>query len=161
MKLIYNDKEFDPQTLLAAFIEDDETKFTLLTSPNLTFEDGMQLLQSLSHALLFAYAKQKPEAIEHIYYAYNMMASSLLNNLCPDMEKNKDLDADAILKAQAETLEKTKTSEEVEEYVKKKKEELRGTLSGDRGEGTTPEESQSKSKPGAMPKVSEPASSDS
>lgn len=108
MNIKFEDKEYSKvSALLAGFMTEDqkELTFNMVASPNLEFNVAMQLIQSLTVNLLHAYSNQHPEAKEDLYDAYNIMASSILNNLIPDKELRMDLDAEAILKAEAELIE--------------------------------------------------------
>lgn len=109
MNLKFNEKEFtNVEDLLAGFImkDGDQTKFNLVASPTLQFNVAMQIIQSITINLLTAFIKGKPEAVDDIYDAYNFMASSVLNNLIPEKALRKDLDEEAILKAEEDMLDK-------------------------------------------------------
>ena len=134
MNLKFNEKEFiGVEDLLAGFImqgEGNQTKFNLVASPTLQFNTAMQLIQSITINLLTAFIKQKPEAVEDIYDAYNFMASSVLNNLIPEKELRKDLDEHAILRAEENMLDNAlaKMSVKDKEAALKKIEEIRVRL---------------------------------
>jgi hypothetical protein len=122
MNLKLNDMEFkDIIQLLGGFVtkeNEDLLKFNLIASPDLTFNTAMQLLQSMTMQILFAFKQQKPEALNDIYDAYNFMASSVLEQLIPDREIRMDLDEEAILE-----LEVKKIEERFEELTAEQKEE--------------------------------------
>lgn len=108
MKLQFDEKKYDAKSVLASFITEDE-KYGIVANKELTYEEAMQLLQSTTLHIMHTFLKQhkdSPELIEAMYDSYNIMASSILNNLIPDNEINKDLDARSILKAQNELIEK-------------------------------------------------------
>ena len=89
--------------LIAGFVtgeQKDKLKFHLIASPNITFNEAMQIIQSVTTQFLTAVITQNPEAKEDIYDAYNFMASSVLNNIIPDYQLRKDLDEEAILETE-------------------------------------------------------------
>ncbi len=94
--------------LIAGFVtgvQKDKLKFHLIASPQLSFNDGMQLIQSITTHLLTAMIKQHPGLKGDIYDAYNFMASSVLNNLIPDYQLRKDMDEEAILAMEKKMIE--------------------------------------------------------
>ena len=106
--------------LIAGFItkeQKDQLKFHMIASPNITFNEAMQIIQSVTTHFLTAVIKQNPNVKEDIYDAYNFMASSVLNNLIPDYELRRDLDEEAIIE-----LEKQKIDEEFAKMTPKQKE---------------------------------------
>lgn len=121
MNLKLNDMEFtDIVQLLGGFVtkeNEDLLKFNLIASPDLTFNNAMQLLQSMTYQILYAFAKQKPEALNDIYDAYNFMASSILEQLIPDKDIRMDVTEEAILE-----LEESKIKEKFDKLSDKEKE---------------------------------------
>ena len=123
MILKVNDAEFkDVKDLLGGFITNEQNsegavQFNLIASPDLSFNVAMQLLQSITHQLLYAFITQKPEAKEDVYDAYNFMASSILNSIIPDKELRPDIDEEAILE-----LESKKIEEEFDKLTPEQKE---------------------------------------
>lgn len=109
MKLKVNEMEFDNiKDLLGGFItteQDQMLKFNMVASPDLAFNTAMQLLQSMTYQLLFAFMKQKPEAANDIYDAYNFMASSILDQLIPGKQLRPDIDEEAILELEIKKIE--------------------------------------------------------
>lgn len=134
MKLKLNEMEFDNiEHLLGGFItkEDaDKLKFNLIASPDLSFNVAMQLLQSMTYQLLYAFSKQKPEAANDIYDAYNFMASSILEQLIPGKELRPDMDEEAILELEVKNIEKQfdELSEEDKKVALEKIEEIKKRL---------------------------------
>ena len=132
MNLTINDKNFENiQDLLAGFItadQADQLKFHLIASPNLSFNTAMQLIQSITVNLLTTFVSQKPEALEDVYDAYNFMASSILDTLMPN--PNKDLDEEAIKRVQASIIEEefAKLTPEQKEQAKLEIEKLKEKL---------------------------------
>lgn len=114
MKAKFNDLEYeDIEFLVAGFVTKDQKealKFNMIASPNIMFNEAMQLIQSLTQHFLKAMMEIHPEAKEDIYDAYNFMASSVLENLIPDKELRQDLDEAAIMETQKKMIE--------EEYAK-------------------------------------------
>lgn len=135
MKLNLNGKEFnDIEHLLGGFItkeQEGQLKFGMLASPNLPFNEAMQILQSVTLTLLNTFIAQKPEAKEDIYDAYNFMASSILNQIIPDSELRYDLTEEAVLLAEKELIEgkfdamsdedKAKATEQIEKLKERLK----------------------------------------
>ena len=106
--------------LIAGFVtgeQKDQLKFHMIASPKITFNEAMQIIQSVTTHFLTAVIKQHPDATEDIYDAYNFMASSVLNNLIPDYQLRKDLDEEAIME-----LEKQKIDEEFAKMTPEQKE---------------------------------------
>lgn len=134
MKLKLNEMEFnDIVQLLGGFItkeNEDLLKFNLIASPDLTFNNAMQLLQSMTYQILYAFMKQKPEARDDIYDAYNFMASSVLEQLIPDKQLRADIDEEAILELEVKKIEEQfdKLSDEEKEVALKKIEEIKTRL---------------------------------
>lgn len=124
MNVKFNDLEFkDVVNLISGFtVKDQEAlKFNFVASPNLTFNDAMQLIQSMTYQLLYAFIKQKPEAKEDVYDAYNFMASTILQNLIPDKELRADITEEAILELETKKIEeqyKALTPEQKAEALK-------------------------------------------
>jgi len=120
MNLKLNDVEFkNIKDLLGGFITKDQEqlKFNLIATPDLSFNTAMQLLQSMTYQLLYTFAKQKPEARNDIYDAYNFMASSILEQLIPDKEIKLDITEEAILE-----LEEAKIKERFDSLTDSEKE---------------------------------------
>lgn len=109
MKITINDKDnFKADDFICGFTTKEgleNLKFGFLASPELPFNVAMQLLQTMTHTILTAYMKQKPEAVDDIWDAYNTMASSLLNNLVPGKEIRMDVSEESILRAEKEIIE--------------------------------------------------------
>ncbi len=109
MEIKIAEKEFaNVKTLLGGLITEENAEgqtFTFLANPGLTFNDGMQMLQSITLHMLLAYKQQHPEATNDIYDAYNFMASSILQYLIPDKELRPDLTEEAIMRAENEIVE--------------------------------------------------------
>lgn len=124
MNVKFNDLEFkDVVNLISGFtVKDQEAlKFNFVASPNLTFNDAMQLIQSMTYQLLYAFITQKPEAKEDVYDAYNFMASTILQNLIPDKELRADITEEAILELETKKIEeqyKALTPEQKAEALK-------------------------------------------
>lgn len=143
MKITFEDKSFEAKDVLAGIItkEQEELKFTMLVNPNISFNTGMQLIQTMTlqffTALIEAQPEDKREEVkEALYDAYNIMASTLLTNIIPDKELREDLDEKAILKTQEQIVEDmyaNMTSEEKEEalgHVEKLRERLLEDIHG-------------------------------
>lgn len=108
MNAKFNDLEFkDITNLIAGFTvkDQDSLKFNLIASPDLRFNDAMQLIQSMTYQILYAFIQQKPEAKDDVYDAYNFMASTILQNLIPDSELRPDITEEAILELEAKKIE--------------------------------------------------------
>lgn len=109
MKATFDDLKYENiDQLLCGFVTEgqkEELKFHFIASPNISFNDAMQILSSMTTHFLTAVINQFPDAKEDIYDAYNFMASSVLNNLIPEHELRKDLDEEAILAKQKEMIE--------------------------------------------------------
>lgn len=125
--------------LISGFVtgeQKENLKFHFIATPNITFNDAMQLIQSMTTHFLSAVIKQHPEAKEDIYDAYNFMASSVLNNLIPDFELRKDMDEEAIMAREKEMIEEQyakRTPEQKDKALKdidKFRERLLGDLNG-------------------------------
>lgn len=143
MKITFEDKTFEAKDVLAGIItkEQEELKFTMLVNPNISFNTGMQLIQTMTlqffTALIEAQPEDKREEVkEALYDAYNIMASTLLTNIIPDKELREDLDEKAILKTQEQIVEDmyaNMTPEEKEEalgHVEKLRERLLEDIHG-------------------------------
>lgn len=134
MKLKLNEMEFDNiEHLLGGFIikeNTDKLKFNLVATPDLSFNVAMQLLQSMTYQILYAFSKQKPEAANDIYDAYNFMASSILEQLIPGKELRPDMDEEAILELEVKNIEKQfdELSEEDKKVALEKIEEIKKRL---------------------------------
>lgn len=132
--------------LIAGFVtgeQKDKLKFHLIASPNITFNDAMQIIQSVTTHFLTAVIKQHPELKEDIYDAYNFMASSVLNNLIPEYQLRKDLDEEAILETEKKMIEEQfeKMTPEQKEKALKDIEALKETLLGKKNEQATKDNS--------------------
>lgn len=132
--------------LLCGFVTEeqkDKLKFHFIASPNLTFNDAMQIIQSITVQFLTAVIKQNPDAKEDIYDAYNFMASSVLQSLIPDHELRKDLDEEAILATERAMIEEqyAKMTPEQKEKALKDIETLKETLLGKKNEQATEDNS--------------------
>ena len=87
------------------------TKENVTTTPKypLTFEELLQITFSIQAHYLQAYLKKTPQAIlpqieEKLYSAYNLAASNILHKVFPNIEKNPDLTAQAILELEDQIL---------------------------------------------------------
>ncbi len=132
--------------LIAGFVtgeQKDKLKFHLIASPNITFNDAMQIIQSVTTHFLTAVIKQHPESKEDIYDAYNFMASSVLNNLIPEYQLRRDLDEEAILETEKKMIEEqyAKMTPEQKEKALKDIETLKETLLGKNNEQATKDNS--------------------
>lgn len=107
--------------LIAGFVtgeQKDKLKFHMIASPNITFNDAMQIIQSVTTHFLTAVIKQNPKIKEDVYDAYNFMASSVLNNLIPDYQLRKDMDEEAILETEKKMIEEQFAKMTPEQKVK-------------------------------------------
>lgn len=94
--------------LIAGFItkeQKDQLKFHMIASPDISFNEAMQIIQSITTHFLTAIIKQNPKLKEDVYDAYNFMASSVLNNLIPDYELRRDMDEEAIMQTESKMIE--------------------------------------------------------
>lgn len=113
MKLKFNDKEFpEAAAVLCGFTtpaegeEDKEaTHFNLVASPDLQFNVAMQLIQTMTINVFQMFITQHPEAKEHVYDAYNLMASSVLETIIPESEISMTLEEEAILMTEQKLIE--------------------------------------------------------
>jgi hypothetical protein len=123
--------------LIAGFITEeqkDKLKFHMIASPNITFNDAMQIIQSVTTHFLTAVIKQNPDLKEDVYDAYNFMASSVLNNLIPDYQLRKDMDEEAIMAMEKQMIEEefAKMTPEQKEKALKDIEDIKARLLGDK-----------------------------
>lgn len=111
MKITFEDKTLEAIDVLAGVVtkDNEELQFTFVVNPTITFDRGMQLIQTMTLNLFQAFIEANQdnaqEVREALYDAYNIMASSLLNQIIPDKELREDLDEKAILKTQEEIVE--------------------------------------------------------
>lgn len=121
--------------LIAGFVtgeQKDKLKFHMIASPNITFNDAMQIIQSVTTHFLTAVIKQNPDAKEDVYDAYNFMASSVLNNLIPDYQLRRDMDEEAIMATEKKMIEDefSKMTPEQKEKALKDIDEMKARLLG-------------------------------
>ena len=104
----------------------------MIASPNITFNDAMQIIQSVTTHFLTAVIKQNPNIKEDVYDAYNFMASSVLNNLIPDYQLRRDMDEEAIMAMEKKTIEDefSKMTPEQKEKALKDIDEMKARLLG-------------------------------
>ena len=121
--------------LIAGFVtgeQKDKLKFHMIASPNITFNDAMQIIQSVTTHFLTAVIKQNPKIKEDVYDAYNFMASSVLNNLIPDYQLRRDMDEEAIMAMEKKMIEDefSKMTPEQKEKALKDIDEMKARLLG-------------------------------